>query len=151
MLRGIPGGRDGDSTPAVRPAQEKQGGSKLPHSTSLAGSRRHDRFRGGNAMRRMNRRQFAKVAGATVALGSAAGELWARERDAGLKPGATQTPQQPAGPSAAAKPKLTPEQEEKVKQAVERRERQLAGLRGRTLAYSAEPAFVFRAKMNKPR
>jgi hypothetical protein len=41
---------------------------------------------------------------------------------------------------------MSKEQEERVKQAIERGERGRAALRAHPLAYSAEPAFVFRAR-----
>ncbi len=93
-------------------------------------------------MRRINRREFAKVAGAAMVGPVVAGAMVATRDIA--KGGDTQAQQ--AANAPAAKPKLTSEQEEKVKQALERRERQLTGLRGRTLKYDAEPAFVFRVK-----
>jgi hypothetical protein len=45
-----------------------------------------------------------------------------------------------------AKQALTPEQTKKVKEAVAKRDEQLAGMRARTLPYGLEPAFVFRAR-----
>lgn len=42
--------------------------------------------------------------------------------------------------------KLTPEQEERVKQAKTRLERQMRTIRERAVAYDAEPAFAFKVK-----
>jgi len=93
-------------------------------------------------MKRMNRRHFAKLAGgAALAPGVAS-----------FSPpplGASQSPQQPAGPPAAetAPPYgMTKEQEARVKRNIERREQQNAALRSRTLPYSLEAAFVFHVK-----
>lgn len=52
----------------------------------------------------------------------------------------------PARRRAESKLKLTAEQEERLKEAAERRERQMAPLRNRALTYELEPAFVFRVK-----
>jgi len=78
-------------------------------------------------MKRIHRRQFAKLAGgmvAAVAVSRAAPSL-----------------QEPVP-----KLKLTPQQEERVREAVTRRDRQLAAIRNRTLPYALEPAFVFRVQ-----
>ncbi len=71
------------------------------------------------------------------------------EQPATAKPSETQPPQAEA-PKPEPRPKLTAEQEEAVKKAVERRERQLTALRSRTLPYDAEPAFVFQVR-RRPR
>ena len=83
----------------------------------------------------------------------AVGGAWAQEQKPRQKPPGTPPPppaQAPAAPAPAGGPesklKLSKEQEEKVKQAIERRERQWAAIRNHPLAYSDEPAFVFRAK-----
>jgi len=90
-------------------------------------------------MRKLSRRQFGKLASvAALAIPVAAS---ADPVGAVLRPPAS--PQQPASSSPAPKLNLTPEQEEAVRRAVERRDRQLAGLRSRTLPYALEPAFVF--------
>ncbi len=56
--------------------------------------------------------------------------------------------QEPQAPAADAKPKygMTKEQEDRVKQSVERSERGRGPLRSYPLAYSAEPSFVFTAR-----
>jgi len=104
-------------------------------------------------MKRINRRQFGKwVSGAALApiaagfAGLPSAEAIARAHvGAGLS--LPLVPQQLEAPKPDSKLKLTPEQEERVKQAVERRDRQLAAIRSRVLPYSAEPAFVFRVKV----
>ena len=108
-------------------------------------------------MKRINRREFAKLAGSAVLVvplaplaANARGEpgmAWPQEPP--------KKPDTPAMPAPAQQPetprfKLSKEQEEAVKKAVERRERQLAAIRGRTLAYDAEPAFVFQVR-RRPR
>ncbi len=102
-------------------------------------------------MRRISRREFTKLAGgAALAVPLAASLAWPQE----TKPTPAKPPETPQPPTAPAKPeaklKLATEQEEAVKQAVERRDRQLAGLRSRVLAYDAEPAFVFQVRQ-RPR
>ncbi len=108
-------------------------------------------------MRQINRREFAKLAGgaalvaplAVTARGEpfATGMVWPQE--APKKPEAP-APAQPAQQSEAPKPepklKLSKEQEEAVKKAVERRDRQLTAMRSRALPYDAEPAFVFQVR-----
>ena len=104
-------------------------------------------------MKRINRREFAKLAG-SAALVVPLAPLAANARGEQEPP---KKPQQPEAPKAEpptqsgqAPLKLSTEQEEAVKKAVERRERQLAAIRGRTLPYEAEPAFVFRVRQ-RPR
>ncbi len=104
-------------------------------------------------MGRMNRRQFAKIAGAAAlavpfALGAQGKPLapslpWPQEP---AKKPETQPPQQPEPAKPEPKLKLSKEQEEAVKKAVERRDRQLAAMRNRALPYDAEPAFVFQVR-----
>lgn len=96
----------------------------------------------------INRREFAKLAGG-VALAVPLAPAMAWTQEPAKKP-ETQPPQQaetpkpePPARSGQAPLKLSKEQEEAVKKAIERRDRQLAALRGRTLPYDAEPAFVF--------
>ncbi len=108
-------------------------------------------------MKRVNRRQFAQILGsaALVPIASAVAVpalAWTQETPkkpeqpaTPAKPSEVQTPQAEA-PKPEPKPKLTAEQEEAVKKAVERRERQLTALRSRTLPYDAEPAFVFQVR-----
>jgi hypothetical protein len=91
--------------------------------------------------RPISRRQFAKAAGAAAVLVPAA---WSAAVVAGQS-----APQQPAAPQEAeAKPRygMSKEQEERVKQAIERRERQAANFRARALPYALEPAFVFKVR-----
>ena len=98
--------------------------------------------------KKMNRRAFAKMAAGAALAGTAAKEALAG-RGAAQSAAAT-APTQAAQDNAARAPeprvKMTPEQEEQVKQAVERRERQLNTLRNFKLDYSAEPAFVFKVR-----
>src|SRR5947209_6442809 len=106
-------------------------------------------------MNRVNRRQFAQILGsaALVPIASAVAVpalAWTQETPKKPEqPSETQPPQAEA-PKPEPKPKLTAEQEEAVKKAVERRERQLTALRSRTLPYDAEPAFVFQVR-RRPR
>ncbi len=104
-------------------------------------------------MKRMNRRQFGKVLGAAVVTPIAAG-LVPNAVGAGIYPDLAarlpQTPPQAEAHKPESKLKLTAEQEEAVKKAVERRERQLGALRSRTLPYDLEPAFVFQVRQ-RPR
>ncbi len=94
--------------------------------------------------KKMNRRTFAKMAAGAALAGAAARET--------LAGGMTQAaaPSAPVPQEGASRPeprvKLTSEQEERVKQAVERRERQLNTLRNFKLDYSVEPAFVFKVR-----
>jgi hypothetical protein len=115
-------------------------------------------------MKRVNRREFARMVGGAALVVPFAGSALGEPLVAGL--GGTQeapkkpepAPAAPVGPSEAQqtevkaepKPKLTPEQAEAVKKAIERRDRQLASLRSHTLGYDAEPAFVFRVRQ-RPR
>lgn len=90
--------------------------------------------------RKLNRREFGKLAGGAALLAPAG--LTTLEGLAAPAPElAAAAPQQ--SESAL---KLSAEQEERVKQARERTERQMRGLRPKPIAYDAEPAFVFRAK-----
>ncbi|MBI3405402.1 MAG: hypothetical protein HY046_08090 [Acidobacteria bacterium] len=97
-------------------------------------------------MKKMKRREFARVA-AGLAL---VGPTIVKAEDAAspsVGRGATTAVQNSQQAVAAEKKSyLTAAQEELLKQAIARREQQLAGMRARKLAYSAEPAFVFRAK-----
>ncbi len=111
--------------------------------------------------RRLNRREFGKLAGGAVAggaalLGAAAGvaalegEAAARVAAAQAAAAAQPAPQQAreaAGEGSGLN--LSPEMEERVQQARERTARQLRGLREKPIAYDAEPAFAFRAKAGK--
>lgn len=110
--------------------------------------------------RKLNRREFGKLAGGAVAggvalLGTAAGvsalEGEAAARVATAQAAATQPSTQQAREAAGEGSglNLSPEMEERVRQARERTARQLRGLREKPIAYDAEPAFAFRAKAGK--
>src|SRR5712692_6515402 len=108
----------------------------------------HTGVRGEEPMRRMNRREFAKIAG-----GAALGVPLLPSVAPAFRPALTsphaplpQAPAQNEPPKPEPKLKLTEKQEEAVKQALERRERQLAGMRSRVLPYDLEPAFVFEVR-----
>ncbi len=112
-------------------------------------------------MSRISRREFAKLAGgaalvaplAATARGEplAPGIVWPQEGPKKSEaPAPAQPAQQPEGPKPEPKLKLSKEQEEAVKKAVERRDRQLAAMRSRSLPYDAEPAFVFSVR-RRPR
>ena len=105
-------------------------------------------------MKRINRREFARLAGGATLVAPLVPSLgWTLETPkkpeptpaAPTKPAEAKPPQQ-AEAKPEPKPKLTPEQEGAVKKAIERRDRQLESLRSRTLPYDAEPAFVFAAR-----
>jgi len=85
---------------------------------------------------KMTRRKFAQMAGATAV---AAPMLAA--------PSLAQ--QTATAPAADEKPKygMTKEQEDRVKQSVERGERGRGPLRTYPLSYAAEPSFVFKARV----
>lgn len=112
-------------------------------------------------MKRMNRRKFAKLAGSMALTAPIVSRPFATT--AAVRSGAptpsdeTQVPQQQAPasatPPADAKPKygMTKEQEERVKQSIERRERQNAALRARTIPYATEAAFVFKVQARAKR
>jgi len=90
---------------------------------------------------RISRREFAKLAGGTALLAPTAIGALDSSAAARAETAATQQP-----PAAGSQLKLTAEQEERVKQARERTERTMRGLRERAMAYDAEPAFTFRAR-----
>jgi hypothetical protein len=83
-------------------------------------------------MTRISRREFNRLAALGAAVSPLAGISAARE---------------PQSQSSDAKPAskriLSSEQEGKVREAVAKRDEQLAGMRSRTLPYGLEPAFVF--------
>lgn len=111
--------------------------------------------------RKLNRREFGKLAGGAVAggaalLGTAAGAgtlegaaaaRVAPAQAAAVAQAATQQSREAAGEGSGLN--LSPEMEERVAQARERTARQLRGLREKPIAYDAEPAFAFRAKAGK--
>ncbi len=100
-------------------------------------------------MRRINRREFTKLAGgAALAVPLTSGLAWPQEPP--KKSDAPPLQQPEATRSGQAPLKLSKEQEEAVKKVVERRERQLGALRSRTLAYDLDPAFVFQVRQ-RPR
>jgi hypothetical protein len=103
----------------------------------------------GVVMKKLNRRQFAKLAGSAALAVPIVSALPLGAREAALTERGTGSSQQDAS-KPGPKLKLTPEQETAVKQAVERRDRQLAAMRSRVLPYSAEPAFVFSVR-RRPR
>ncbi len=103
-------------------------------------------------MKQINRRQFAKTLGAAALVAPLAPLAGHVRGEPGL-PWPQEPPKQPQAPPQQAesakperKPQLSKEQEEAVKKAVERRDRQLTALRSRALAYDAEPAFVFQVR-----
>ncbi len=102
----------------------------------------------------INRREFAKLAGGVaLAVPLAPAMAWPEEppKKPETQPRQPETPKpEPPARSGQAPLKLSKEQEEAVKKAVERRDRQLAALRRRTLPYDAEPAFVFQVRQ-RPR
>lgn len=85
--------------------------------------------------RKLNRREFAKLAGGAALVVPAGIEALSAEALAAARP----------------EQKLSAEQQERVQQARERNERQLRGLREQPIPYDAEPAFVFRARLGKKR
>jgi hypothetical protein len=89
--------------------------------------------------KKLNRREFAKLAGGAALAVPVGAEMLAAEAQA------------TAGQARAARSelKLSAEQEEHVQQARERTARQMRGLRERPIGYEAEPAFVFRARVGK--
>ena len=90
--------------------------------------------------RKITRRNFTKLAGAAAV----ATPILARAS------AMAQQPQQSTpAPAEELKPKygMTKEQEDRVKQSVERGERGRGPLRTFPLAYSAEPSFVFKARI----
>jgi hypothetical protein len=99
-------------------------------------------------MKRINRRQFTKLAGGAALVPVLAPRT---ARAAPLQEPAARPAQQPPQPAEEAKPKygMTKEQEDRVKQALERNDRQRVALRNFKLAYSAEPAFVFQVKRSQ--
>lgn len=92
--------------------------------------------------KKLNRREFAKLAGGAALAVPVAVELLETSAYAQTPAAQTQQPQEAPKPEW----KLTAEQEERVKQARERSERQMRGLRERPIPYDAEPAFTFRAR-----
>ncbi len=100
-------------------------------------------------MKRMSRREFTKLAGGAAVVTPLAPALaWTQEKK--TEPPKPIEAQSPAEAKPEPKLKLTAKQEEDLKQALERRDRQLSGLRGRTLPYDLEPAFVFQPR-TRPR
>lgn len=90
----------------------------------------------------MNRRKFSKAAASLALAAPAMGHL-AFASDAGQAP--AQEPQ--AAAPATPKYGMTKEQEDRVKQAIERGERGRGPLRTHPLTYAAEPSFVFRVRL----
>ncbi len=104
-------------------------------------------------MKSVNRRQFTKMmGGAALVVPFAKTVGWPQEVPRKPEQLPAQEAAQQAAEASKAEPKLklTAKQEEAVQKAIERRERQLAALRSRTLPYDAEPAFVFQVRQ-RPR
>lgn len=97
--------------------------------------------------KRISRRGFAKLAGATAIVAPMAGVAVAAPMQSAAQQSAAQA--SPAPAAAAPKYGMTAEQQERVKQAVERGERGRGPLRSYPISYSAEPSFVFRARVKK--
>jgi hypothetical protein len=83
-------------------------------------------------MTRISRREFTRLAALGAAVSPLAGISAAREPQ-------SQSPETNPAPKQV----LSAEQEGKVREAVAKRDEQLAGMRARTLPYGLEPAFVF--------
>lgn len=96
-------------------------------------------------MKRISRREFHRLAAAGAIAGAAAATPLAQ---ASLHN--SQAPQPPQAQTATATPPvkllLTAEQEKKVQDAIVEREKDVAIMRGRTLPYSLEPAFIFHVR-----
>lgn len=90
----------------------------------------------------MNRRKFSKAAASLALAAPAMGKL-------AFASDTAQAPAQEPQAAAPAPPKygMTTEQEERVKQAIERGERGRGPLRTHPLTYATEPSFVFRARV----
>jgi hypothetical protein len=93
----------------------------------------------------LSRRQFAQLAGAAAMAAPALAQTPTPT------PAQAATPQQT--PPAEVKPKygMTKEQEEQVKQSVERVDRGRTALRSHPLNYASEPSFVFSARPSRGR
>jgi hypothetical protein len=93
-------------------------------------------------MKRMSRRQFGKLAAlGAVGVPFASGIRTDSRPDIAGDENSLKL-QGKAGPN----PPLTPQQSEKLAEAVAKRDQQLAGVRSHTLPYGLEPAFVFRVR-----
>lgn len=90
-------------------------------------------------MKQISRRDFHRLAAA----GAVSGAL------AHAAPRAPQT--QTTTPKPPTKVLLTAEQEKKVGEEIADRDKNMAGVRSRSLPYSLEPAFVFRARIPQRR
>lgn len=96
-------------------------------------------------MKRINRREFGRLAGSAALAPSVA---WAQPSwPDTVNSGQADQPQQAEPAGAEPKLKLTKEQEERVKGQVKEREERLTALRDHPLPYNAEPAFIFRVKL----
>ncbi len=105
-------------------------------------------------MKPISRRKFGSILGAAaIAAPAAARAQQPKKRPPPPPPlpPAAEPQVAPAEPkeAAAAKYGMTKQQEEAVKQAIERAERGRASIRSYPLEYSDEPAFVFQAKAGK--
>lgn len=86
-------------------------------------------------MKQISRREFSRLAVVGAAMSPLAARLPAHQAAQGQSESKTPL-----------KPVLTPEQAERVKEAWGKRDEQLKGLRGHTLPYGLEPAFIFRVR-----
>ena len=87
-------------------------------------------------MKRISRREFNLLAVAGAAVVAPLSTTYALASRVGQEPSA-------ADAKPKARPALTAEQAKKVEEEIGKREEQMASIRGRTLPYGLEPAFVF--------
>ena len=104
-------------------------------------------------MKPISRRKFGSILGAAAIAAPAAARAQQPKKRPPPPPPPAAEPQVEAASApkeaAAAKYGMTRQQEEAVKQAIERAERGRASIRTYALEYSDEPAFVFQAKAGK--
>jgi len=91
-------------------------------------------------MKRISRREFHHLAAVGAISGAAAAAMPLVEA------AATPPQAQSAAPKPPTKILLTPEQEKKVQEAIGKRDEDVTAIRGRTLPYTLEPAFVFQVR-----
>ncbi|GEM_PF-1825679 len=106
--------------------------------------------------KKISRRRFATVMGSAAVAATAGAVAVEPAREAGRSkdqplqmPAAQQPAQEPAASDAKPKYGMSKEQEEQVRQAIERGARGRAALRNYKFKYADEPAFVFQAKSRK--
>jgi hypothetical protein len=87
-------------------------------------------------MKHISRREFSRLAVVGAAAAPLAGALFQASKASA---------DEPAAPTM--KPALTEEQQKKLGEEVARRERDRGELRGHTLPYGGEPAFVFHVRV----